>query len=88
MLYRIGSETEETGNAERDRTEHLILNSYIVKRVYRFALVNLIGLVGAVGSMVSVWTMYFTGNRDWLVPFVIFGLITWFYIEVVAPKSK
>lgn len=59
-----------------------------MKRVYRFALVNLIGLVGAVGSMVSVWTMYFTGNRDWLVPFVIFGLITWFYIEVVAPESK
>ena len=59
-----------------------------MKRVYRFALVNLIGLVGAVGSMVSVWTMYFTGNIDWLVPFVIFGLITWFYIEVVAPKDK
>ena len=51
-----------------------------MKRAYRFALVNLIGLVGAVGSMISVWTMYFTGNRDWLVPFVIFGLITWFYI--------
>ena len=59
-----------------------------MKRVYRFALVNLIGLVGAVGSMVSVWTMYFTGNRDWLVPFVILGLRTWFYIEVVAPKDK
>ena len=59
-----------------------------MKRVYRFALVNFIGLVGAVGSMVSVWTMYFTGNRDWLAPFVIFGLITWFYIEVVVPKNK
>jgi len=59
-----------------------------MKRVYRFALVNLIGLVGAVGSMVSVWSMYFTGNKDFLVPFVIFGLITWFYIEVVVPKDK
>ena len=49
---------------------------------------NLIGLVGAVGSMVSVWSMYFTGNKDFLVPFVIFGLITWFYIEVVVPKDK
>ena len=57
-----------------------------MKRAYRFALVNLIGLVGAVGSMVSVWSMYFTGNKDFLVPFVIFGLITWFYIEVVVPK--
>jgi hypothetical protein len=59
-----------------------------MKKVFRYALVNLIGLVSSVCSMVSVWTMYFTGNTDWLVPFVIFGLITWFYIEVVTPNNK
>tara|TARA_R110001632_G_scaffold68587_3_gene160703 strand:- start:1854 stop:2048 length:195 start_codon:yes stop_codon:yes gene_type:complete len=59
-----------------------------LKRVYRFALINLLGIVGSIGTMLSVMSLYFTANNDFLVPMVFFGLITWFYIEVVVPNNK
>ena len=58
-----------------------------MKRVYRFALVNCIGIFGILMTCVSVWCMYFTGNKDWFIPMIFGGLITWFYIEVVTPKK-
>lgn len=59
-----------------------------MKRVYRFALMHFIGIVGSLMTMLSVWSLYFTANKDFAVPMVIGGLLTWFYIEVVTPKSK
>ena len=59
-----------------------------LKRVYRFALINLLGIVGSIGTMLSVMSLYFTANNDFLVPMVFFGLITWFYVEVVIPNNK
>tara|TARA_R110000744_G_scaffold23967_1_gene60511 strand:+ start:468 stop:656 length:189 start_codon:yes stop_codon:yes gene_type:complete len=59
-----------------------------LKRVYRFALINLLGIVGSIGTMLSVMSLYFTANNDFLVPMVFFGLITWFYVEVVIPNKK
>lgn len=58
-----------------------------MKRVYRFALINLIGLVGLFGFMCSVWGLYFSGNTDYFVGVVFGSLLTWFHIEVVAPKK-
>jgi len=60
----------------------------VMKKVYRFALVHLLGFVGSVGVMLSVMSLYFTANNDFLIPMVVFGLITWFYAEVVAPNNK
>lgn len=59
-----------------------------MRRVYRFALMNLIGIVGATLTAVSVWSLYFTANKDWFIPMIFGGLITWFYIEVVTPTNK
>jgi len=58
-----------------------------MKKIYRFALVHLLGFVGSVGVMISVMSLYFTANNDFLIPMVVFGLITWFYAEVVAPDN-
>ena len=59
-----------------------------MRRVYRFALMNLIGIFGTTLTAVSVWSLYFTANEDWFIPMVLGGLITWFYIEVVTPSNK
>ena len=59
-----------------------------MKRVYRFAIINFIGLVGLFGFMCSVWGLYFSGNTDYFVGVVFGSLLTWFHIEVVAPKDK
>jgi len=59
-----------------------------MKRVYRFAVMNFIGIIGATLTAVSAWSMYFTANKDWFIPMIFGGLLTWFYLEVVAPKGK
>ena len=59
-----------------------------MKRVYRFALMNFIGIIGVTLTAVSVWSMYFTANKDWFIPMIFGGLVTWFYLEVVTPKGK
>tara|TARA_B110000285_G_scaffold219440_1_gene270029 strand:- start:270 stop:449 length:180 start_codon:yes stop_codon:yes gene_type:complete len=59
-----------------------------MKKVYKFALVHLVGFVGSVGVMLSVMSLYFTANNDFLIPMVVFGLVTWFYAEVIAPNNK
>jgi len=64
------------------------LKSSIVKRLYRFALINSIGIIGLVLTLVSVWCLYFTANTDWCIPMFIGGLLTWFYAEVVNPNAK
>lgn len=59
-----------------------------MRRVYRFALMNLIGIVGATLTAVGVWSAYFSMNNDWLILAVFGALVTWFYIEVVTPNNK
>lgn len=59
-----------------------------MKRVYRFALMHFIGIVGSLMTMLSAWSLYFTANKDFVVPMLFGILATWFYIEVVSPKKK
>lgn len=59
-----------------------------LKRVYRFTIVHMIGLIGGLGIMLSTLSLYFSANSDFLVPMVFFGIVTWFYFEVIAPNNK
>lgn len=57
-----------------------------MRRVYRFALMHFIGIAGATLTAVSVWSLYFTANNIFLLPMIFGGLMTWLYLEVIAPK--
>ena len=59
-----------------------------MKRIYRFALMHFIGIAGATLTAVSVWSLYFTANKIFLLPMIFGGLMTWLYLEVVAPDKK
>ena len=59
-----------------------------MKRVYRFALMHFIGIAGGTLTAVSVWSLYFTANNIFLLPMIFGGLMTWLYLEVIAPKAK
>lgn len=59
-----------------------------MKRVYRWAMFNFIGIVGMLATAIGVWCAYFSLNNDWLVLSLFGGLVTWFYLEVVAPNNK
>ena len=59
-----------------------------MKKVYRWAMFNFIGIMGMLATAIGVWGAYFSLNNDWLVLSLFGGLVTWFYIEVVAPNNK
>lgn len=59
-----------------------------MKKVYRWAMFNFIGIMGMLSTAIGVWCAYFSLNNDWLVLSLFGGLVTWFYLEVVAPNNK
>lgn len=59
-----------------------------MKKVYRWALFNFIGIAGMISTMCGVWFAYFSQNKDWWVLALFGALVTWFYLEVVAPNNK
>ena len=59
-----------------------------MKKVYRWAIAHFIGIAGMVSTMCGAWFSYFTYNNDWLVLSLFGALVTWFYLEVVAPNNK
>jgi uncharacterized membrane protein YfcA len=59
-----------------------------MKKVYRWAIAHFIGIAGMISTAVGAWFAYFTYDKDWFVLSVFGVLITWFYLEVVAPNNK
>jgi len=59
-----------------------------MKKVYRWAIVHFIGIMGAVATATGVWSAYLSQNNDWFILAIFGALVTWFYLEVVAPNNK
>lgn len=59
-----------------------------MKKVYRWTLVHFIGIAGMVSTAVGVWSAYLSQNNDWFILAIFGALVTWFYLEVVAPNNK
>lgn len=49
---------------------------------------HFVGIIGASLTAVSVWSLYFTANKIFLIPMIFGALVTWLYLEVVAPENK
>lgn len=59
-----------------------------MKKVYRWAVVHFIGIMGAIATATGVWSAYLSMNNDWFILAIFGALVTWFYLEVVAPNNK
>ena len=59
-----------------------------MKKVYRWALFHFIGIMGAIATCTGVWSAYLSQNNDWFILASFGALVTWFYLEVVAPTKK